>query len=102
MLLLIPMSIEWIPNIPFADKVVHFLLFAYITYVASRVFPLWMAALFALTLGFGTEFAQSLTTWRSGDFFDLYADAAGVVAAYCVLRIFSTNRNCTDECCETD
>ena len=86
-LLVIPLP--QMPNIPFLDKVEHFLLFAYITYVFSRAVPFWVAAFFAVLIGLATEFIQCALSWRDGSIEDFLANLAGVVAAYIVLKLFS-------------
>lgn len=88
-LLVLPIPNGILPNIPYSDKIIHFLIFAYITYVVSRITHFWSAALFAILLGLATEFIQCSLFWRSGTFGDFTADAAGAVSAYIVLKLFS-------------
>lgn len=89
LLLVLPVPNGLLPKIPYLDKVEHFLLFAYITYVISRATSMWVAALGAVVLGLATEFVQCSLFWRDGSFGDFIADAAGVVSAYIVLKLFS-------------
>ena len=67
------------------DKYAHIALFAVTGFVSVfgvrfRRFSARVAfgLFFSLFLAFGTEFAQSLTSYRYADFFDLLADLVGV------------------------
>lgn len=89
-LLVLPIPDSWSIDIPHIDKLEHFLLFGYITYVFSRIVPLWAAAFFALLLGVSTECVQYFLPYREGSLMDVVADALGVFSAVVILNLFSS------------
>jgi VanZ family protein len=68
------------------DKFAHIFLFgvtAFVSVYGARFFRRFGARLFfglgfSLFLAFGTEYAQSLISYRSDDFYDLMADLLGI------------------------
>jgi VanZ family protein len=63
------------------DKAQHALGFAVLTALGLLAYPQrpWRMALALLIFGGAIEVAQAATGWRHGDWFDLFADAVGIV-----------------------
>lgn len=68
------------------DKIGHFLAFFGLGVLGYAGWPHHLTAVTLALLAYGAamELAQSMTTWRHGDFGDWIADAAGVLAALVV------------------
>lgn len=88
---------NWVHNLNSKgyDKHAHFLMFCVLQVACSQVFkktdPLSIAAYLCL-LGAITEIGQHyLTTERSGDINDLFADMAGVLFALFLIQLFNKN-----------
>lgn len=91
----IPYTIAGLPS----DKVVHFCMFfpfpllAYISYertkpgIGQTLLFLGATLLLGIILAAGTEFAQSFLPYRTADYEDLYADAAGLVLSAIIVLI---------------
>ena len=73
-----------VSTIPHMDKAVHFGAFFILAFAFHRAFPLpiWVALPLLTAYGLAIEYAQSLTPYRSADWLDLVADAAGATAYY--------------------
>jgi len=73
-------------QVPHLDKAVHFAAFFILAFTFHRAFPvpIWIGLPLLVLYGIAIEYAQSLTPYRSGDGWDLVADAAGVVGYYLV------------------
>ena len=92
-----------INSIPNFDKLVHFGMYFVLMSVIilehrknlSNPFNLFLLALIPLSYGILMEILQlTLTTTRTGDFYDALADAAGVLASallWLIIRSFSRN-----------
>jgi len=70
----------------YLDKVVHFLLFAFLTYQALKALPdekrITEVIIWSVLLGFFTEFLQQFIPGRSMDIYDAFADTLGVFCAF--------------------
>ena len=92
-------SIEGVTTIaiPGADKLVHFLLFAVHAYLVERSIneldyssSLLKTVLISGIFAIGTEWGQSMTSYRHGDIWDIIADFAGIGV---MLSILYTRRH---------
>lgn len=75
------------------DKVVHFLLFAFVSMNACYYFiknkaALMMASTFIAILPFGTEYLQSFIDGRNYDNMDIVADVIGIIAGVIIYFVF--------------
>lgn len=84
-------------NIPYFDKIVHFGMYFFLMSVViiehrkniRNYMNLFLLALIPLSYGIVIEILQlTLTSTRSGDFYDALADAAGVFASVLLWLIF--------------
>lgn len=70
----------------YLDKVVHFILFTFMTYRALLYFfkkvDTTEVVVTCILVGFLTEFLQQFIPGRNMDFYDALADTLGVVASY--------------------
>jgi VanZ family protein len=92
-----------ISSIPDFDKIVHFAMYFFLMSVIiiehrkslSNPLNLFLLALVPLSYGILMEILQlTLTSTRSGDFYDALADAAGVLASsllWLIINAFSRN-----------
>ncbi|MFK7980576.1 MAG: VanZ family protein [Saprospiraceae bacterium] len=70
----------------YLDKVAHFLLFAFLTYQALKALirkeKNTEIIIWAIFLGFLTEYLQQFIPGRNMDFYDALADSIGVFCAF--------------------
>ncbi len=71
-------------NLPHADKVVHFVVFAGLSYILLNGFEHFpfVQVMFLSSYGFFIEYAQSYIPYRSASVGDLAADILGVLVVY--------------------
>ena len=80
--------ISGVPKIPFIDKIVHFIEYSILGFLALRlhyrlrpqvtnILQFLIALTFVMTIGSYDEYYQSFRPHRSSDFIDLLADVAG-------------------------
>lgn len=74
-------------NIPYFDKVSHMMLFMLLSFVISRIIPLWKTTILLILLGISTELAQIIIPNRSPEILDAVADVAGVMSAYLFIKL---------------
>ena len=80
-------------SIPYADKVVHFLIFGVPTYLFARLTGrTWLVAAIFLAHGAVSEFVQTFIPGRDPDVFDFTADAVGVAAAIVAILVVARRR----------
>lgn len=84
---LVPVSS--LPRVSMWDKAAHavnYALLAVLLWAATRGRRPWLSAFLLVCLGALVEVAQSLTGYRTGDWQDAVANAAGVLAAGMLLE----------------
>lgn len=85
-LLLMPLAVPPAMSVPGLDKVVHVLLFLWLTLTALWIWRKTAVIHVVLILGALIELTQSLTPYRSAEMLDWLADALGVLLAWYVWR----------------
>lgn len=74
------------PLFQMQDKVGHFAIYALLFFFCEHAYgnrlPLWLLALVLAAFGLSMEFAQSMTTYRHADGWDMLANASGIVAVW--------------------
>lgn len=85
-LLLVPLAVPPAMSVPGLDKVVHVLLFLWLTLTALWIWRKTAVIHVVLILGALIELTQSLTPSRSAEMLDWLADALGVLLAWYVWR----------------
>lgn len=69
----------------YSDKIVHLSAYGFLMWWFGQVYPparRWLVALGLVALGLGIEWLQSLTAYRSGDWFDGLANLTGVAGGW--------------------
>lgn len=73
------------------DKVGHALIYALLYLFGVRAYgysiPLWLLAVLILLFGLFIEVAQSMTSYRHGDIWDLVANGIGIASIWLVLEL---------------
>ena len=73
------------------DKVAHAVLYASLYFIAVQAygssFSLLLLAVMVMGFGLSLEIAQSMTSYRYGDFWDFVANSAGVIAVWLLLLV---------------
>ena len=74
---------------PNADKIVHVLAFAGLSFIGGSAYPARMLvlALFLVLLGATIEVAQGFTPDRSPELFDFLADVVGIALGFITYRL---------------
>ncbi len=71
------------------DKVAHAAIYALLFFSCehaySNRFPLWLLALVLVGFGLSMEFAQSMTTYRHADGWDMLANATGILVVWMLM-----------------
>ena len=71
------------------DKVVHGTVYALLFFLSVQAFshrcPKWTLALILVAFGLGMEFAQSLTSYRYADGWDMLANTAGILIVWLLM-----------------
>jgi len=92
---LIPLSNYNLPNFNMADKIVHVLLYFFLTFIWLRAYPLflkikWTYLSIIIAWGILIEFLQAfVVTGRSGDFFDALANSLGSILGLYAFSLLS-------------
>lgn len=76
------------------DKVQHALGFAGLTMIGffAYRFSFHRVGVGLILFGGGIEWAQSLTTWRTGDGLDWLADSVGIAIVYMAINILTSKK----------
>ncbi len=73
------------------DKVGHALIYAMLYFLAVRAYrssiSLWLLAMLILLFGLFIEIAQSMTSYRHGDVWDLMANGVGIASSWLLLEL---------------
>lgn len=92
------------PLFPHADKVLHFITYSLLAFLAARSMAnekrgfsgntvLWTAAAFSFLYGVSDEVHQAFVPSRTASFFDLIADGLGSVAGAVIFQTFFRKDN---------
>jgi VanZ family protein len=77
------------PLFQMQDKVSHAaiyaLLFFFCEHAYSNRFPLWLLALVLACFGLSMEFAQSMTSYRQADGWDMLANSTGILLVWLLM-----------------
>jgi VanZ family protein len=77
------------PLFQMQDKVFHAaiyaLLFFFCEHAYSNRFPLWLLALVLACFGLSMEFAQSMTSYRQADGWDMLANSTGILLVWLLI-----------------
>jgi len=84
---LMPLDGLDLPSFSYADKIVHFFLYFFLTLLWLLAFPTWLykrrIIILIILWGVAIEFIQEyLVPTRSGDVFDALANTAGALTGY--------------------
>jgi VanZ family protein len=89
---LMPLSLPKLSIFSWQDKVHHFVVYAGLCFLAIKAYgnsqPLWKIGMVLTMFGLAIEIAQSLTSYRLGEFMDLGANILGILAAIYVTLLF--------------
>ena len=77
------------------DKAQHAVVFAVLMLLGGATYPKnpFIVLLTLLFYGAMIEVLQALTSWRSGDLLDWYADAVGALFAWMILLFLSISKS---------
>ena len=77
------------PIFQMQDKVVHAtvyaLLFFFCAHAYSNRFPLWLLALVLACFGLSMELAQSMTSYRQAEGWDMLANSTGILVVWLLI-----------------
>ncbi|MDC0172401.1 VanZ family protein [Gammaproteobacteria bacterium] len=84
LLSLMPLSVPQLSVFHWQDKVLHFVSYGVLCFLAIKVYgdrlALWKIAIALAFFGLGIEIAQSFTEYRLGEVNDLLANILGILA----------------------
>jgi VanZ family protein len=78
------------PLFQMQDKVAHAAIYALLLFFCAHAysnrFPLWLLALVLACFGLSMEFAQSLTTYRQAEGWDMLANSTGILLVWLLMH----------------
>nr|WP_281362629.1 VanZ family protein [Marinifaba aquimaris] len=82
-------------KVPHIDKILHFLIFFGLSYIAHRAFshPIWMKVAHLTAYGAFVEIAQSFRPNRQASFADLVADFVGIICFFACWHFYQKHKN---------
>ena len=77
------------PLFQLQDKVAHTVIYALLFFCSVQAYshrlPLWLLALVMASFGLSMEFAQSMTSYRQAEGWDMLANASGILLVWLLM-----------------